>query len=208
MRKNAYLNNQDILNWYKTPEEMQFTEKGFPILEPCSLSFNEINTLGFNYAMNFNGDKEDYFIHFFMQDYMFTRIWNSPQKYIDVLKQYAGIIVPDFSLYYDMPEPLQRFNHYRNLWFARMCQIQGIKVISSVNWSDENSYSFCFEGLPKNDVFMLSTLGSTRKKDTVDNFWNGAKYCIDILIFSAPHVNYLTIPFLCSIIIRIPSEMV
>ena len=34
MKSNAYLNGQDILNWYKTPFEMEFTDKGFPILEP------------------------------------------------------------------------------------------------------------------------------------------------------------------------------
>lgn len=34
MKSNAYLNGQDILNWYKTPFGMEFTDKGFPILEP------------------------------------------------------------------------------------------------------------------------------------------------------------------------------
>lgn len=28
MKSNAYLNGQDILNWYKTPSEMEFTDKG------------------------------------------------------------------------------------------------------------------------------------------------------------------------------------
>lgn len=32
MKSNAYLNGQDILNWYKTPFEMEFTDKGFPLI--------------------------------------------------------------------------------------------------------------------------------------------------------------------------------
>ena len=174
MKINAYLNGQDILNWYKTPFEMEFTDKGFPILEPLkslSIPRRGLRTLPFNYALS-NKDK-DYFVHFYIQDYLFNRIWNSPQRYIDVLKKYKGIVMPDFSLYYDMPLPLQQFNHYRNLWFARMCQINGILVIPSVNWGDSCSYSFCFDGIPHNSIVMLSTIGSIRKNDTKDNFYAG-----------------------------------
>lgn len=174
MKSNAYLNGQDILNWYKTPFEMEFTDKGFPILEPLkslSIPRRGLRTLPFNYALS-NKDK-DYFVHFYIQDYLFNRIWNNPQRYIDVLKDYKGIVMPDFSLYYDMPLPLQQFNHYRNLWFARMCQINGILVIPSVNWSDSCSYSFCFDGIPHNSIVMLSTIGSVRKNDAKDNFYTG-----------------------------------
>lgn len=156
MKSNAYLNGQDILNWYKTPYEMQFTERGFPMLEHSEIviSGRGIRMLPFNYALNYKGDKKDIFIHFYIQDYLFNRIWNSPQRYIDVLKEYKGIIMPDFSLFVDMPIPLQQFNHYRNLWFARMCQIQGIQVIPSLNWSTEDSFDWCTDGLPKNDIYI------------------------------------------------------
>ena len=175
MRKNAYTNNQDILHWYKTPDEMKFTEQGYPILEPCSIFIPRrgMEIVPFNYALNYKGDKSEVYIHFYIQDYLFNRIWNDPLRYIEVLKQYKGIIMPDFSLYYDMPLPLQQFNHYRNLWFARMCQINGIQVIPSVNWSDTCSYGFCFDGLPHNSIVMLSTIGSVRKNDTKDNFYAG-----------------------------------
>lgn len=174
MRKDAWTNGQDILNWYKTPNEMKFTEKGFPILEPLKdfqYPRRGIRLLPFNFAMS-NKDT-DYFIHFFLQDYQFNRIWNSPSKYIDILKRYKGIIMPDFSLYSDMPEPLQMFNHYRNLWFARMCQINGITVIPSANWSLDNSFDYCFEGFPTSDIIMVSSVGSMREKNVVPSFLKG-----------------------------------
>lgn len=42
-------------------------------------------------------------IHFYIDDYKFERIWNSPNKYINVFKRFPGIIGPDFSVYTDMP---------------------------------------------------------------------------------------------------------
>lgn len=153
---------------------MEFTDSGFPILLPLKnfkIPRRGVKFLPFNYALS-NKDK-NVFIHFYLQDYQFNRIWNNPMKYIDILSQYDGVVMPDFSLYWDMPEPLQRFNHYRNLWFARLCQITGIDVIPSVNWSNEKSFEFCFEGLPKNDVIMVSAAGSTRQKEVLPRFMTG-----------------------------------
>ena len=177
MRKDAWLNNQDILNWYKTPDLMEFTDDGFPILLPLKnfkMPRRGVKFLPFNYAMS-NNDKNT-FIHFYIQDYQFSRIWNNPMKYIDILSKYKGIVMPDFSLYIDMPEPLQRFNHYRNLWFARMCQIQGITVIPSLNWSTKDSLDWCLEGMPTNSVVMLSAVGSIKNPDVFENFIYCVKY--------------------------------
>lgn len=185
MRKDAWLNNQDILHWYKTPCEMRFTASGFPILESTqnAISRKGINTLAFNYAMSYKGNKADTYIHFYIQDYLFNRVWNTPNKYIDILKEYKGIITPDFSWYYDMPKVMQQFQQYRNLWFGRMCQLEGIDVIPSINYSDESSYEWCFEGIPHNNPVMLSSIGSTKdaNKKHIDNFYNGARQMIDVL---------------------------
>lgn len=174
MRNDAWLNNQDILNWYKTPDIMEFTDDGFPILLPLKtfkLPRRGVTFLPFNYAMS-NKNKNAY-IHFYLQDYQFNRIWNNPMKYIDILADYEGVVMPDFSLYWDMPEPLQRFNHYRNLWFARLCQINGMTVIPSVNWSHEKSFEFCFSGLPKDSALMVSAAGSSRQKEVLPRFLTG-----------------------------------
>ena len=41
MRQNASNNGQDILNWFKTDEtEFEFTEKGYPIIEPITKEEN------------------------------------------------------------------------------------------------------------------------------------------------------------------------
>ena len=59
--------------------------------------------IGFNYAKS--SDKKNIGIHFYLDDYQFERLWNNPQEYIEILKQYKCILSPDFSLYLDMPIP-------------------------------------------------------------------------------------------------------
>lgn len=87
--------------------------------------------------------------------------------------------MPDFSLFVDMPLPLQQFNYYRNLWFARMCQWNNIDVIPSICFSDDKSYDFCFQGMSENnDVFMLNTAGSLREKQVAKIFYQGIQEAI------------------------------
>ena len=38
-------------------------------------------------------------VHFYIHDRDFERIWNHPNKYLEILKRYEGVITPDFSLY-------------------------------------------------------------------------------------------------------------
>jgi hypothetical protein len=57
--------------------------------------------IGFNYAKT-SKDKSAG-IHFYVDDYQFERVWNYPEKYVDILAEYACILTPDFSLYMDMP---------------------------------------------------------------------------------------------------------
>ena len=42
-------------------------------------------------------------IHFYEDDYKFERIWRNPKRYLAILKRFNGVILPDFSLYRDMP---------------------------------------------------------------------------------------------------------
>ena len=42
-------------------------------------------------------------VHFFVDDYQFIRYWNTPDKYIPKLTQFAAVCAPDFSTYTDMP---------------------------------------------------------------------------------------------------------
>ena len=93
-----------------------------------------------------------------------------PQKYLEVVKKFKGIIAPDFSLYRDLPTPLNIYNCWRNKVLMAYYQSQGIDVIPNVSWSDETSFSWCFDGLPINSVLAVSTNGCIRDKTALKLF--------------------------------------
>ena len=182
MRQNACNNGQDVLNWFKTDDEsFQFTESGYPIIEPITKEETEgiEKTVPFHLAATCKDWNR--WVHFHIQDFKFERIWNEPDKYIPMLQRYRGIVSPDFSMYTDMPAPLQQYNHYRNHWVARYCQTNGIKVIPSISFSDESSYAYCFDGLPENAVLWINAIGPLRDPEARPLFWKGLDAAIERL---------------------------
>lgn len=102
---------------------------------------------------------EQYFVHFYVDDYQFERVWNQPKRYTELLRRFAGVISPDFSMYLDMPRAQQIWNNYRSKLLAAFFQKHKLEVISNVSWSDSSSFDFCFDGLPQNSVLAISTNG-------------------------------------------------
>lgn len=135
--------------------------------------------VGFNFAITTK--KYDSFIHFYLDDYQFERVWNCPQKYVELFKKFEGIFTPDFSLYKDMPLPVQIYNTYRSRLLGKYYQDLGIKVIPTVSWSDERSFDFCFEGIPKGDTVSVSTVGVLNDNSSKNLFESGFKKMKEVL---------------------------
>ena len=131
-----------------------------PTLEPCDYVPERLQ--GFNYAKS----TKDYNtgIHFFIDDYQFERLWNRPLEYIPLLKKFDCVLTPDFSLYLDMPLPMQAWNVYRARALGRLWQERGLRVIPALQYSDPRSFGFCFEGLPQNATLATSSVGVKNSK--------------------------------------------
>lgn len=97
--------NLDLYDPYETdgPFEM-------PVIEKTLHIPNEL--IGFNEAISSKHYQSG--IHMFIDDYQFERIWNTPERYVNVLKQYDCVLTPDFSLYMDMPIAMKVWNIYRS----------------------------------------------------------------------------------------------
>lgn len=121
--------------------------------------------IGFNYAKTTK--EKNVGIHFYLDDYQFERLWNKPEEYVDILKQYECILSPDFSLYMDMPMPMKIWNIYRNRLIGQYYQSQGIKVIPTLSWAEEETFEFCFEGIPKGSIVSISTIGVKKNKEAL-----------------------------------------
>ena len=115
----------------------------------------------------------DCWVVFYQDDKSFERLWNNPYKYLPILKKYAGVVCPDFSLYGDYPLSIQLFNVYRSRVIGHWLKQNGIKVIPNVRWSTKYTYSFCFDGLKKNDILFVGSHGCSKKKEDRKAFEDG-----------------------------------
>ena len=132
--------------------------------------------IGFNYAKS--NQNKNCGIHFYVDDYQFERIWNYPEKYVDILWEYDCILSPDFSLYLDMPMPIKIWNIYRSRQIGAYYQSKGIKVIPTISWAEKETFEFCFQGIPKGSIVSVSTVGVKEKKTALDIWHEGMKEMI------------------------------
>ena len=114
-------------------------------------------------------DPSKYICHFYYDDFKFMSAWREPDKYVERLKKFKAVICPDFSSYTDFPIVLQILGAYRRNWCGAFWQALGMDVIPDVQWGDnEETYKWCFEGIPENATVAISSLGVSGKAE-----WNG-----------------------------------
>jgi len=133
---------------------------GIPTLPKVALTDKEQENLmliAFNSIKSDNAQNADRFVHFFLYDYNFEKLWTKPDESLELLSNYRGILTPDFSMYLEMPYALQLYNTFRNRWCGAWFASKGIKVIPTVSWGDESTFDFCFKGIAKGSVVAVST---------------------------------------------------
>ncbi len=128
----------------------------------------------------------DSFIHFYIDDHKFdgkrSSIWTFPSKALKIIRHFAGIITPDFSIYTDFPDPLKRFNVYRMRAYGCWMNLLGIPVINNVRWGTYETWGYCFAGIPKGNTVCIGSVASGIKK--INNrpiFIEGLKKMISVV---------------------------
>lgn len=148
---------------------------------PVMTAVNEVpvRVIPFSKAMQ----SQDYgqWVHFYEDDVKFERFWNQPEKYLDRLSKFEGLISPDFSLWVDMPEPQQIWNTYRDRAMGHWLQSHGLKVIPNVRFSDERSYCYCFNGVPRHATICVGSHGLMKAKRDREMFKRGLIETLDRL---------------------------
>lgn len=135
---------------------------GFPKLDPVHAYLEDLRPVAFPMAKSEKKPRECV-AHFFVMDDTFERVWANLAQHLDYLQYFTYVCSPDFSVYSNMPLALQLYNVYRNRALAYCMAQNGISIIPTVGWSDESSYDFCFDGLPKNSTLAVSTNGCFTK---------------------------------------------
>ena len=149
-------NNAYNLEIYKDIPESELVKPwNIPRLRPCS--HVPTHLIDFNEAMTSTDHEAG--VHFYIDDYRFERIWNQPERYIEILSRFDCVLTPDFSLYEDMPEAMCIWNVYRSQLIGWKMQEMGLKVIPTILWQEEPSYEYCFCGVPNGGTVSISSVG-------------------------------------------------
>lgn len=118
---------------------------------------------------------------FYEDDYKFERIWNNPKRYLTLLKKFEGVILPDFSVYRDMPLCMQLWNIYRSRAIGTWLENHNIKVIPNIRFGDERTFQICCDGISNDTIIAIGTYGIMKSKEDKYIFEKGLNYVIEIL---------------------------
>lgn len=156
------------------------------------ISFNEI--FNSKYKRNIN----KYWVDMFNDDIIIERFWNHPEKYLSLLKRAKGVIAGDYSVMKGLLLTDNIYNVQRNRITAYLLEREGIPTIPVASWYDEQSFDWCFDGLPHNSIIAVSSNGclkgncNTSRTDFVKGVYklNELKKPSKILI-CGPHLQEL-----------------
>lgn len=72
-----------------------------PVIQPVPAA-EKVRWIPFNSART-NALRGAHGVHFFIDDYLFERCWNDPDRYAKLLSEFRAVLSPDFSLFTDYP---------------------------------------------------------------------------------------------------------
>lgn len=87
-----------------------------PIIRKLQIDLNKIKFLDYMKIKTDDKDNAHKTVHFFMHDWKFDKVYDSPYDEIVKLKQYHALLTPDFSMFTDMPLALQIESVFKNRW--------------------------------------------------------------------------------------------
>ena len=170
---------------YRTSQTLlrnQFPGKGklkipvIPKFQAKADVFDDRLLIGFDKTNLEDQNHLDRMVHFFLYYYRFERVWKNPDNDIEKLSRYRAVLSPDFSMYLEMAPVMQLYNLFRNRWCGAYWASKGIRVIPTVNWGDESTFDFCFDGIEKGSAVAVSTYMASEhgnRKDQKEWFMAG-----------------------------------
>lgn len=204
MKKGYPLEKPDIHSDYRDvfkAEELKDASFSAPYNFPVFRKTNEIpeKLIPFNKIKQTKEENYDTYVHFFLPDVCFERLWDNTDRYIPYLLKFKGCIIPDFSMCYNFPYPQQLYNCYRNRVLGYILSQKGIPVIMNVSFSDSRTYDFCTNGIEHGGVISTGSLGTIKDKEDRQSFIKGLDYVLskltpsDLILYGASNKEILKV---------------
>lgn len=103
-------------------------------------------------------------VHFFVDDYRFSGIYNHPKRSLERFSQYRFLLTPDFSTYADMPMWRQIESVAKNRWVGAFWQEHNLLVVPTISWSTPSSFDFCFDGVEQHSIVAVGMIGCKKER--------------------------------------------
>lgn len=146
-------------------------------------------------ARPFPENREGGILGFFTEDYRFECYWNNKTKYAMKLagEEWAGVCLPDFSVYSDHPLTLQLYNTYRSRWLGRFWQELGIPIIPVIQGAsyDKSSDQWLLGTLPKYPPVIAMQCRTAVRRGGGKKIWEAIKECIQRTIEIVKPENFI-----------------
>lgn len=113
---------------------------------------------------NDNEENKKKGVHFFVDDYRFSGVYDNPERTFERYSQYAFLLTPDYSTYADMDLWRQLESVAKNRWVGAYWQSKGKIVIPTLSWSNARSFEFCFDGVEQGAVVAVGMIGCKQSK--------------------------------------------
>ena len=161
-------------------EGAEYTGKyEFPVLSPQQIIPSSM-PLPVNYMMS-DSSISSHWYHCFVSDKMFERFWHGFWKYGSYFHAASGFISTDYSIYRDMPEEIQIRNCYRNRVMAYAMQKLNPNIIPTAGFGGENTWDWCFDGLPRHSSIAITTNGTLSDPEARRLFIGGIDALVHVL---------------------------
>lgn len=167
MSKNFKKNIRHLKLNYCQPAD--FHDNELPFIKPC----NKIPCKLISFKECKKSKDYDAWIHFYIDDVDFEGVWTNPNQYIELFSKFGGIIMPDYSIYWDAPNPVTHWNLYRSRVIGKILQDKGFNVIPTVPFGTFEFNQYALKGLEKDSIVCVSTVGSRKEHFKRMAFQNG-----------------------------------
>lgn len=161
---------RDVSHAYMTRGVLIDQLSGMPIMRPEGeipagmISFSEAMARGTHDYSNF--------VHFYEYDDKIERFWGNPWRYVDRLFRFAGVVSTDYSTGPGIPDPVRRYNVYRNQLTGAWMQSLGMTVLCNVR-CPAFGMDYFLAGVPRHCTVSVGAIGCVKNRLDRDRFEAG-----------------------------------
>lgn len=141
----------------------------FPVIEKVNLVPN--NLVSFDQITR--SKDYDSWVHFFIDDWKFSKLFRQPYRYLPMLREFDGVIAPDNSILWNAPYYKQIESIGNSRMMGSWLQRAGLNVIPCARWGKKETYDFSFDSLQFGGTVAVGTHGIVRCKESRKIFSEG-----------------------------------